>query len=445
MPIKRSGQLTVRRGRNTAVALLMPGALPVWRRCASAAWSRALLGLLAVVLLAACSNAPYRYEPLQQFDFKERAEEQAAQGLQVRAAVPGADEAAALFGIPVYERDVQPVWLEITNRSEYRARVSLSSVDPKYYPPAEVAWFFKKRLSKAGWQALESRLIDLALPRQVAPGETISGFVFTNLSPGTKAFNLDIFQATLPTEVTQFTFFLRVPGFVPDYAEVRFRELYAPDQLIHTDTEHLRDELASFACCTRNRDDTRQGRPVNIFIIAEPLDLLRSLLRAGWAETSDTRDDSYPAEAHYYLGRPADGVFRQPRDKVSDRAELGLWKTPVLVDGVPLWAGQARHSIGRRFPLGDRLFGVRLDPDTNDGRNFVLQSFWYAQALAQFAFLPTGLDVSEQEPELDFRDNPWFTIRGYDVVMWLSPEPVSMTETAVLEWHAPAATTGDSP
>lgn len=187
--------------------------------------SLAPLLLVLVLFLPACSSAPYRYEPLDTGDFRDRATNLSAGGFDVSAFVPGAEEAEAVLGVDVYGRDVQPVWLEIHNDSDTLAHVALTSVDPKYFPPAEVAWFFKKKHSKQGWMDLEKRLISLALPRRIEPGDTASGFVFTNLSPGTKAFNLDVFRGTMPPEYEQFTFFLRVPGFVPDYTHVRIQEL----------------------------------------------------------------------------------------------------------------------------------------------------------------------------------------------------------------------------
>ena len=120
---------------------------------------RGALLLFAIAgLLGACSTAPYTYEPRGSSILEQRAEAQAAGGFGVRAAVPGVEEAEAFFGVNVYERDIQPVWIEIRNDNDVRARVAISSVDPKYFPPAEVAWFFKKAFSKQGWMDLEKRL-----------------------------------------------------------------------------------------------------------------------------------------------------------------------------------------------------------------------------------------------------------------------------------------------
>jgi hypothetical protein len=404
-----------------------------------------LFALVCALFLAACANAPYRYQPADNPAFIERATAMSSGGFEVRASIPAASESEDYLGIDVYGRGIQPVWLEVRNDNDTPARIVISSIDPKYFPPAEVAWFFKGKHSKQGWMDLEKRLIDLSMPRLIEAGATESGFVFTHRSPGTKAFNVDIYERSVPAAFEQFTFFLRVPGFVPDYTEVRFEELYPESEQVSVRAADLPLALAELKCCTTNPDGTRRGRPVNLFFVSEPLVLLRSLLRAGWAETPSGVGETSAESAHHLFGRAADGTFRKPRNGTKDRSEMGIWKTPVLVDGKPLWAAQLRHAIGREFRLGDRLFGVRLDPDSSEGRNYVLQTFWYAQTLMQWGLSPTGILVPEASPELDFQDNPWFTIDNYQIVMWLSPKPVPMNESRLLDWHKQATATGAAP
>ncbi len=391
-----------------------------------------LLALAA--LLSACASGPYTYQSSVAPGLEQSATTLSAGGYRVQAAVPGADQARSFLGVDVYARNIQPVWLRIRNDNETRARVVISSIDPKYFPPAEVAWYFKKEFSKEGWMDLEKRLIDLSLPRFIEPGETVSGLVFTNLSPGTKSFNLDIFRGVRPPQYQQFTFFLQVPGFVPDYANVRFQELYADAELVEFTRATVPAAIDSVACCTSNADGTQTGRPVNVFVVSEGLVLLKSLLRAGWVETTVASDDQGDGPVNFLFGRPADGKFRKPRDGTTDRTELAVWKTPITVDGRPLWAAQVRHAVGRRSPLGNRVFGARLDPDVDEGRNYVLQTFWYAQTLEQWGLTETGRIVPQESPELDLLGNPWFKLDAYDVVIWLSDKPIPMNEARFLTW-----------
>jgi hypothetical protein len=399
--------------------------------------------ILLVVLTSACSYAPYRPEAIDSTQLLERAVTQEQGAYRVRASVPGEDEARQLFGIPIYDRDIQPVWLEVTNTGEQRARLTLSSVDPKYFSPFEIAYIHKKRFSKDGWKDMEEYLFENALPRQIPAGETVSGFVFTNLDLGTKALILDVFSADRDQDFEQFTFFLDVPGFVPDHAAVEFEALYDKEDVVTVDNDGLRKWIDDLPCCSSNQAGDKLGRPVNVLFVAKGRDLLHALLRAGWSETSYERDVDYLAGANYMFGRVPDAIFRKGRDKTTERIELGLWLAPVLVQGKPLWIGQVRHAIGRRYEIGEWFLGVKLDPDTNDGRNYILQDLWYSQSLLHWAFSDSGVLVKESAPESDFHGNPWFTTDPYRIVLWVSGEPVALSEAKAIEWVDVANYPGD--
>ncbi|HET6593888.1 MAG TPA: LssY C-terminal domain-containing protein [Xanthomonadales bacterium] len=401
--------------------------------------------ILFSLLLAACSAAAYRHESLDNFDVRQRAVTQQHGAIRVSASVPGKEEAERIFGFPIYDRGIQPVWLELTNHSDSRARVALTSIDPEYFAPLEVAYMHKKRFSKQGWLDMEQYLHGSALPRQIGPGQTVSGFVFTHAVTGTKAFNLDVYSSKAASGFEQFTFFVEVPGFVPDHKDIDFENLYAPDVIRDVDNDGLRALLAEIPCCTANHDGSQQGRPVALFLVAEGRDLLGALLRAGWSETSYVRDPEYLASADYLFGRPPDSIFRKRRDNSTDRAELGLWLAPASVAGKPLWVAQYKHAIGRRYAIGEFFFGITLDPDTIEGRNFVLQDFWYAQSLQHWAWSKTGRQVLRDDLQLDFHGNPWFSSEDYRVVIWVSGEPIALSAASEIGWGRHEVIAGQQP
>jgi hypothetical protein len=402
--------------------------------------------LLALLLfLPACSMAPYRYEPLDRFEVEQRAVTKEQGVFTVRTSVPSVQEAEKLFGIPLYDRGIQPVWLEITNHNDERARLVLASIDRDYFSPLEVAYMHKKRFSKQGWMDMENYLFANALPRHIGAKETVSGFIFTNASTGTKAFNVDLLYTGEERGFEQFTFFIEVPGFVPDHKSVDFQNLYAAEDVRDVDNDGLRSLIREIPCCTTNRDGTALGRPLQLFLVADGRDLLRALLRAGWNETSYERDEKYLSGADHLFSRPPDAIFRKRRDKSTERAELGLWVAPVRVDGKPLWVAQFKHAIGRRYAIGELFLGVTLDPDTTDGRNYVLQDLWYAQALKHWAWSASGRKVSQDTPELDFHGNPWFSVDPYRSVIWISDRPVAMAAATIIEWQRPTPVRGGQP
>jgi hypothetical protein len=382
------------------------------------------------LLLTACSVAPYQHEPLQGFDLAKCAVTQQHGAFRVRTTVPGEEESRGIFGVSLYDRGIQPIWLEVTNLGQHRGRLVLASIDPDYFSPLEVAYMYRKKFSKQGWQDMERYLFANALPRQIPPGKTVSGFIFTQAGSGTKAFNVDIFSTARDAPYEQFTFFVEVPGFKPDHASVEFESLYNADEIKQLDTETLWQALETFPCCTSNRDGTAQGRPLQLFLVAEGGDLLRALLRSGWEETSYVRDENYLKKADYLYGRPPDTIFRKRRDKTTERASLALWLAPMTVNEEPVWVGLFKHTIGRRYEIGEILLGVSLDPDTSDGRNYVLQDLWYSQSMQHWGWSDTGTYVPQSDPVNDFNGNPWFAKDRLRLVIWVSGDPVSMSEAS---------------
>lgn len=400
---------------------------------------RAVALVLAATWLSSCSFAPHRHEAFADFEIADRAREKTQGVYRVRASVPGAEETRRLFGVPLYDQGIQPVWLEVSNLGDQRARLAYASIDPKYLSPFEVAYVNRKRLSSEGLADLERYLHANALPRQVPPKRTVSGFVFTNLERGTKTFNVDLYETDGNHAFEQFTFFLDVPGFKPDHASVDFERLYAATDIADVDTDGLRALLDHLPCCTVDRSGQRRDRPVNLFFVAEGRDLLRALLRAGWSETSYVRDADYLDAAGHFYGRVPDAVFRKGRNWTTERLELGLWLAPARVSGKPLWVGQVRHAIGRWFDIGERLFGVNLDPDISEGRNYLLQDIWYAQSLLHWAWSDSGIDVPMSEPVSDFTGRPWFTQDPYRLTLWISDRPIALPRASRIEWVEPIA------
>lgn len=395
-------------------------------------YMRGLFVCTILVLLASCGTAPYKPAPLNVDALRQRAEVQVFEPLTVKAAVPGAGESEALFGVPLYDHDIQPVWLEITNRGDKRVRFALVSVDPDYYSPLEVSYTLKKGFSKKARAAMDERFHGSAITRFVQPGETVSGFVFTHLDPGTKSFNVDLFGTTTRQN---FAFFIQVPGFKPDHAEVDFEQLYTQDEIRELTTEGFRDSLGELPGYTANSDGGPDGLPVNAVIVGKGIDVLRALLRAGWYEStvgSSLKTDS--GQATYYLyGRKPDAVFRIQRNNSVDRNELRVWLAPMLVEGETVWLGQVTNFVGQRSYIENVFFGAHLDPDVDDARGFLLQNIWYSQGLQSFAWSDTGTQVLFDQPGTDYNGNPFFT-DGFRVVLWLSGTPYSLLDTTRLDW-----------
>ena len=405
---------------------------PVRIRGVSAFNTGAASLLVATLILSACGGNPYRPQSEAASVLQTRAESQTMGQVQVRVAVPSPEETEVIFGLPLYDRGVQPVWLEVENGSASVLRYAPVGTDPDYVPPFEVAYTHRSGFSGAAREDVQRYLYRKTMPRSIGAGEVRSGFVFTQARPGTKGVNIDLFGPEADDSYS-FVFFIPVPGFVADHAQVNFEALYSPADMPSYDLAGLRQALARLPCCSSDRSGVREGDPLNLFLVGDGDDVLQALLRAGWferiAEERGRSDSS--AEAAYLFGRTADAVFRKLRPGTDQRtSELRLWKAPMQLDGQSVWVGDVLHFLpGPEGPIG-------LDPDLDYARDFFLQNLWYSQGLAKFAWLRGSNVVSIDEPKKDVMGAEYFT-DGYRIVMWPSGSPVSLLETDYVSWDNP--------
>lgn len=393
--------------------------------------SRVFPCVIALALLVGCFGKPYRPEPLESVPLASRAQTQERGGIQITAAVPTPEEAEALLGIPVYDRRVQPIWLEVKNASGSRVRFAPVGTDPDYFSPMEI-WFTNHGgFSKQGSEDLQKRLYEIGMPRQIPNGTTRSGFVFTHASPGTKSFTVDLFGAGGNDH--HFLFFIDVPGFEPDHAAVDVATLFAPEEFQDVSEAGLREALLGMPCCADVPTGFSTGLPVNVAFVGRGRDVLTALLRAGWYEVARPSTRIEQRRSPQLYGRVPDAVFRLARGGRVERNELRVWLAPIRVAGEPVWVAQMTHYVSRPTRVGTALLDARLDPDVDDARNYMLQRMWYSQALDRFAFvegerLDTAADLSA------FFEGSRFFSDGHRLVLWLSAEPISLLESRNLRW-----------
>ena len=381
--------------------------------------------LLLVSLLAGCGGRAYVHDAYDPAELRGEAETQVEGNVRVSAAIPGREQTEAVFGLPLYDQGIQPVWVEIANAGSRQVRYALSSTDRLYFSPYEVAWKNRAGYSDEARRAIEARLSELAMPRHVQPGELRSGFVYTHASTGAKGFNVDVFDGEA---LHEFTYLLRVPGFTPDYADVRAVSIYSPDEIEKHGHDTLPAALKALPCCATDVAGNETGEPINVILVGEGIDLLKALLRSNWIETSES--DAAAATPAYLFGRQQDAIFRNESRSDDSYYELRVWLTPIMAGDSRVWAGQARHYFRSGLPI------VRVDPDVDNARNFAMQNFLYGQALIQFAWV-SGREVVAPESFWEkLVTKPYFT-DGYRIALWLAPAPVSVLDVVNLGWENP--------
>lgn len=410
----------------------------------------ALPWLLALVLGGCASTAPPPAPHLREGDFMQRVQVQERGGVRVSAAVPSAKESAELFDKPLYKLGVQPVWLKIENRRAHESITFLPvGLDPAYYTPHEVASIEEDR---APTRIAAERFLNRRMVLVVPPGETKSGFLFTELDEGTKAFNVDIAGQSEGSFDT-FTFFIPVPGLAIDHYAVDFPNLYRADQWMDFDDPAIVQAIESFACCVTDKSGQNNGDPLNLVIIGDPMDLYTAFIRAGWDETETVTGASAwktmrsffsggeyrysPVSSLYVFGRPQDVALQKARENIHERNHLRLWMTPARYRGVPVWIGQISRDIGVRFTT-KTITTHKIDPDVDETREFLLEDLAYAQSVRMIGYAGGVGRVPMERPRGNLTGDPWFS-DGYRLVLWVTSRPTPLSEVGFLEWRRPFA------
>lgn len=400
------------------------------------------VGCFALVL-SACATRPYDGTDVGAAAFLQRSITQEVGDLVVTAAVPDAEEAALLAGLDLYEQGIQPVWLKVENRGDTRARIATWSIDRHYFSPIEVAYKNRKKFSSQGYRDMERWFKDNGMPRFIPAGETRSGLVFTNLRRGTKGFNLVIFANRTSHD---FTFFVPLPGFVADFMEVDFANLYTEDEIQDLDLPALKIVLEEeLHCCARDPSDELDGGPFNVVFVGTGMAVRRAMLRGGWLETSAEKGVADRARRQQFDGRQPDAIFMQERadSEGKERIQLHLWMSPWRTSDEPVWVGQVFYvnaesdfldqfeaETVRDSALLSFFARESVMADIDSAQRFLLQNLWYNGSMRAAGFVDGVGEVPVDQPITGFGGGAYFT-DGWRLAAFLSEEPVAFDDVLI--------------
>lgn len=420
-------------------AIAATGAQTVERRSHALRW---VCLLIVFTVVSGCATRPYQPANLAGASFLQRAIEQDVNGVKVSAAVPTAAETIAITGLDLYAQGIQPVWIRVDNRTESQARVVTWSIDPDYFAPIEVAYMNRKRFSKQGYADMERWFHENGLQRRIAAGGVASGLVFTNLQPGTKGFNLTLVHDGQTRETT---FFLPLPGFVPDFMAVDFAGLYPQESIRELDDQALVDALENdLHCCATDRSGDLDGGPFNLVLIGSGSTLRKALLRGGWLETSADPAVVPRARQQSFDGRRPDAVFSRRRGDGSEVVAMHLWYSPWRHEGLPVWVGQVyyAHTSNEWLKWIDSQkvrdtdiyrFFARESPlaDVDSAMRYLYQNLWYSGAMSRVGYVRGMDNVPVESPRTTFGGSAYFT-EGLRLVALLSDRPRALDEVIYL-------------
>jgi len=398
-----------------------------------------------IAILSGCASG-FDPKPIESVPFRERMVTQTKDRLRVSTAVPSATETRDLFGVALYKKGVQPVWIEIENSSGGDVTFLPVAVDTDYHSPIEVAALNRSRKARA--QA-EEYFFNNGVDLRIAPGEVRSGFIFTNLDEGTKSFNVDVLG---DERAWQFTFFVQVPGLAIDHYDVDYGSLYTEEQVVnYTDSSAFIAALEQLPCCVVDKKAENKGDPLNLVMIGAPGELFYAFIRSGWDETEVVSVSSglktamsfftggayrySPISSLYLFGRDQDIAVQRIRENIHERNHFRLWLAPMTFNGQLVWIGQISRDIGVRFTT-KTITTHKIDPDVDETREFLLENLAYHQSLARFAYVGGSNASTIDEPGRNLTGDPYFT-DGLRLVMWIAAEPKDLQDIQYVDWSDP--------
>ena len=408
------------------------------------------LSLIAFSFIVIYGCAGFNPRPVSESLFLERAQTQTENNVRIRAAVPDAAETRRIFGVDLYRKGVQPVWVEIKNMDDQPVWFLPAGIDPMYFTPLETSFLSHFRFSNSTNQKMDRYFFEKGKDMYVPPGSVRAGFVFTNLDEGTKGFAVDLVGED--QQVRTFTFFIPVPGLKVDHRQIDFKGLYPQDQWQQfEDIEDLFRYLADLPCCTVDKGGTKTGDPLNLVVVGSGEDIYHAFIRAGWDETEiitagsawktvvaflfGNRYRYTPVSGLYVFGRRQDAALQKVRDTIHARNHLRLWLAPVQFQGKLVFVGQISRDIGVRFTT-KTIVTHKIDPDVDEARSFLIQDLYYSRGLARFAFVKGVGPAPIESPRRNLTGDRYFT-DGLRVVLWLSSPPVAFDEVEFIESEMP--------
>jgi len=368
-----------------------------------------------VALLGGSGCASYKPVPLEEFTFRERATAEELDGLRVSVSVLSREEARQAFGVNLQKRAIQPVWVEIENRTDKSFWFMMSGLDPNYFSAHEAAYmnhYFMRGKTNAKMDAYFSQL---GIEQLVRPGTTESGFVFANETIGTKEVRVRLYANQ---ELRDFDFFVSVPGIVSEWDKKDLDLIASQTEKDIDDEAELAEILRDLPCCTQRENGAGKGDPLNLVMIGDGR-IIKAFVTAGWDEAIFQKDFRSVFGAAYLYGRAPDVQFQKARRRVDSVNRVQLWITPYRYRGEPVVVG----SVGRN-----------IDPNVDEAVQYLTEDLASAGLIQVYGQVPGVGFVSRGSPRQNFANASYWT-RGDRSVLLLSQEPVEFEDLARFPWE----------
>ena len=398
---------------------------------------------VALAALAACS--PFAPEGREGAPFRLRVEVQEDDAFRVATAALSREEARRFVGVDTWESGIQPVWIEIENRSGQEAWYLPIGTDPAYFAPYEVAYGFHRALDGKRNRRLDAHLLDTAMPVELPPGRKVSGFVYTHAGEGARYVRVQVLDGG---RLREYRFVDEVPGGKWDFQRVDFAKLYPASQVRDLDLPAFLAELEKLPCCAADGEGRPVADPLNLVVVGGARDVAFPLVQRGWNLTEPfdvasawrsvkafllgSRYETSPVSPLHLFGRPQDAALQKPRNDIDRRNHLRLWLAPFTLEGKPVWVGQVSRDIGVRLTTRSWYLTTHtIDPDVDEDRDYLLQDAVMSGHAERFGFVPGVGAATRQAPRHNMTGDPYFT-DGKRLVLFMGPSPRPVDEVELL-------------
>ena len=421
------------------------------RRDEATAGSRVQIGkrlaqLLGVGLCAGCASfkpAPASYQP-----HLERALTQTNGPVIVSVAVLGRPEAAEMFGLPLYKKHIQAVWVRAQNLGTNKYYFLPASLDPNYYSPGEVAYMFRKMCAPGRNRRVNELMESVRMPQSVPAQSTAEGFVFTTPERGAKHVQIE-FLGEMDFRRLEFVAFF--PDKQYDFQRVEFEKLYGPEEIRDYSLAELPSVLQALPATTADAKGKGSGDPLNLVVLGRKGQFALAFARQGWDLTEvlsfgnvfkligsflfKKTWETSPISPLYVFGRQQDFALQKPRTTIHERNHLRLWLAPFTCEGRVVFVGQISRDIGLRLTFKAPGWMMhKIDPDVDEARNYISQEMLISGSVDQVGWAGGVGEATRDEPRRNLTGDPYFT-DGLRVVLFLSDETVPPSNVHFYDWR----------
>jgi hypothetical protein len=406
------------------------------------------IGLISLSIVTGC--APFEAQPV--LDYESRSITRNHGGVSVSISVLSDKESREIYGVPLADKDIQPVWIQVENADDAAYWLMSVALDPYFFPASEAVEAFSSDYTGNQLSEIKQRFESLAFHNPIPPGTTVSGFVLANRDEGVKMVQVDLVG---DDRYKSFSVMAAVPGFRSDYQarKVFTQQIYSDEEIInYTSSSAFRAALESLPCCATNKDKTKDADPLNLVVVGGRNDAFPALVRRGWRPTEQTYTGSVmkminsvlsgerypyaPVSPLYLFGRPQDLALQKARDNIHQRNHLRLWLSPIRFHGKPVWVGQISRDIGTRLTIHSAYLTThKIDPDVDEARTALLEDMAYSQSLVKLGLVKGVGKASRDKPRENLTTDPYYT-DGFRTVLVFDEKPTAITDIEFFNWES---------